>query len=102
MSAETPDPTIARAIFAFSTEVQEKVAATDWPAGWEWRMHPGTWIRVKRDTAMAEYVTPSFRSDVSSKDDLLGCPVIVDASLPLGAVEFRYADQMMLPMGATR
>lgn len=95
------DPTIARAIFAFGVEVQDKVMASDWPNGWEWHMHPGTWIRVKRDTAMAEYITPSARRDVSSTDDLLGSPVVVDDSMPLGAVELRYADQMMLPLGRT-
>lgn len=92
------DTRIALALFGFSLEVQRRVRASDWPRGWEWRMHPGTWIRVKGDTAAAAYVTRSGRHDVSSADDLLGCPVVVDATMPIGAVELRYAEQSMLPM----
>lgn len=89
----------AEALFRFSAEVQSKVMAYDWPRGWEWRMHPGTWIRIKGDSAMAEYITPTGSHDLSAADDLIGSPVVVDGSMPLGAVELRYADQMMLPMG---
>lgn len=97
MSNDT-DHAITRALFGFCVEMQRKVAATDWPDGWEWHMHPGTWIRIKRDTAAAQYITPSGARDSSSADDLLGCPVIVDAAMPVGAVELRCADRMMLPM----
>ena len=89
---------IARALFAFSINLQQKVAPVNWPAGWEWRMHPGTWNRVRVDTAVAQYITPARTHEFSSPDDLLGCPVIVDASLPLGVVELRCADSMMLPL----
>lgn len=90
---------IAKALFHFSAEVQSKVAASDWPNSWEWRMHPGTWIRIKSDTKMAEYITPAGPRGLSSSDDLIGSPVVIDATMPVGAVELRYADQMMLPMG---
>lgn len=96
--SNSTDHAIARALFHFSVEIQEKVRASDWPSGWEWRMHPGTWNRIRVDTKTAEYLTPSRTSAVSASDDLLGCPVVVDASMPFGAVELRYADQTMLPM----
>lgn len=89
---------IARALFGFSADIQSRVRASDWPSGWEWRMHPGTWIRVKVDTETARYITMNTSNSVSATDDLLGCPVVVDADLPVGMVEFRYAQQMMLPM----
>ena len=96
------DRELARALFSFSAAIQEKVRATGWPVGWEWRMHPGTWNRIKVDTNCAEYITMSATEPFSGADDLLGSPVVVDASLPFGAVELRYADQMMLPLGQVR
>ena len=92
------DRQLAKALFRFSMDVQQRVAATDFPSGWEWHMHPGTWNRIRRDVEMAKYITPSATHSFAKSDDLLGCVVSVDASMPFGAVELRFADQMMLPL----
>lgn len=61
-------------------------------------MHPGTWIRIKADTEMVQYIGRNYAAPFSGTDDLLGSPVVVDAAMPIGAVELRFADQTMLPL----
>jgi hypothetical protein len=93
---------IARALFSFRAELESRIYGSHLSSGWEWRMHPGTWIRIKADTEFAQYITPNFTNPLSATDDLIGSPVVIDAALPIGAVELRFADQMMLPMGRAR
>ncbi|MDB5716459.1 MAG: hypothetical protein JWO15_3856 [Sphingomonadales bacterium] len=97
MSNDT-DRRLAETLFRFSMEVQKRVAATDFPSGWEWHMHPGTWNRIRRDVEMAKYITPNSEEPFAKSDDLLGCVVALDMAMPFGAVELRFADQIMLPL----